>query len=312
MITELDDLTIHQIPTTMDHVDSGDPRWIDKLWFHVGTTSGEVSVAGHLGAYPNTNTMDGAASVRVGDKQYNARFARELSRDRDRRQVGALSAEIVEHFKAWRFVLAPREGQDISFDIRLESAQQPMEVLAPVFHRQERHIIWNMWHYAQLGRASGSITVAGRNIALKPESAVGARDRSWGVRPIFGQVPRLAPLPESICVRSLWLAGQFDDHSVWLWLMEPQDRKRAGLFGNLSDQTGRTRVDGAMAFGHGDGREQPRVVAAQPKLDLAPDGKSLRGGEIKVTDWDGREMTLSVRPLSTLYSKGLGYGHSQF
>ena len=44
MITEWDDLLIHQIISSMDHVETSDQRWHDRHWFHLGDTQGEVLV----------------------------------------------------------------------------------------------------------------------------------------------------------------------------------------------------------------------------------------------------------------------------
>ena len=40
MATELDDYAIHQIVENMELVEGRNPRWVDELWFHVGTTDG--------------------------------------------------------------------------------------------------------------------------------------------------------------------------------------------------------------------------------------------------------------------------------
>lgn len=112
MLTEIDDFTIHQTPGTMDQVQGRNPRWLDKLWFHIGTTDGRLSVAGHMGVYPATQTMDAAAAVTFDGKLYSARFARACKTDRDNRQVGPLAAAVVEHFRSWRFVLEPAAGRD--------------------------------------------------------------------------------------------------------------------------------------------------------------------------------------------------------
>ncbi|MFN0096389.1 MAG: hypothetical protein ACKVVT_16640 [Dehalococcoidia bacterium] len=310
-ITDLDDLPIHQIPYTMDHVDGRDPRWVDELWFHIGAPDG-VSLAVHMGVYPGTNSMDAAASIMAPGAQTDLRFARVLEGDRDRREVGPLRAEIVEPFRSWRLVLEPGNGRPASFDLTFTATNEPMEVSAPVFHRRDgRHVTWDLWHYAQAGRATGSITVEGRTFALDPAWAA-ARERSWGTRPVFGQTPKFAPIPDSICSRSLWLAGDFGDHSLWFWRMEPNEGGRPNLTGNLSDETGRTRLDGAIAFGLDSGKPQLRIVEAKPALTYAGDGRSLAPSSVQLTDWDGAEHTLAIRPLRTVHSIGLGYGHPDF
>ena len=309
MATALDDYAIHQIVENMEQVEGRNPRWVDELWFHIGTTDGALSVAGHMGVYPATASMDAAVSVAHGGKQYDVRFGRRVENDRARREVGGISAEIIDPFRKWRFRLDPAGGQEISLDLEFESANQPMEVSAPVQHRRDgRQLLWDLYQYSQTGTASGSVTVAGETIAVS--GAVGARERSWGVRPIFGQIPNLGRPPSSIGKRSLWLAGETEGGSGWLWRIEPEGG-HAGAVGSLSDDSGRTRVDGALAGPHGAG-DAVRITNAEPALQFESDGKRLKGGSINFTDWDGGTHELSLKPLSTIYAKGLGYGHPDF
>ncbi|MCC6420685.1 MAG: hypothetical protein IT429_20800 [Gemmataceae bacterium] len=311
MLTAIDDLTIHQTIGTMDQVHGRNPRWCDKLWFHAGTVDGRLSVAVHLGVYPATRTMDGAAAAVLDGRLYSARFSRLCVTDRDERRVGDLSAMIEEHFRAWRFTLAAGDGRPFAFDLRFLASRQPMEVSAPVFQRSRgQHVTWDLWHYAQAGRAEGTVQIGSTEIRLEPATSVAVRDRSWGVRPIFGQVPRLAPVPDSIGRHSFWLGAELPAQSVWCWRIEPPSPERGHLTGDLADETGRVRLDGAFAREHG-GADPVRIVSAQPDLDLDGLGR-LRGGSVSLTTWDGQKQELRLRPLTTLYGKALGYGHPDF
>ncbi|MCY3881230.1 MAG: hypothetical protein OXG61_03830 [Chloroflexi bacterium] len=309
MATELDDYAIHQIVENMELVEGRNPRWVDELWFHIGTTDGSLSVAGHMGVYPPTATMDAAASVAYGGKQYDVRFGRRVDGDRDRREVGGISAEIVDPFRAWRFKLEPADGQAISFDLEFSSELEPMEVAGPVQHRRDgRQMIWDLYQYSQAGTASGSVTVEGETIAV--EGAVGVRERSWGVRPVFGQVPHLGRPPSSIGSHSLWLAALTGGFSWWFWRIEAEGGHSATV-GGLNDDSGRTRFDGCGAGPHGDG-EPIRFTNAVPSLSFEMDGKRLKGGSVEVHDWDGGTHEATLKPLTTIYAKGLGYGHPDF
>ncbi|MBH76824.1 MAG: hypothetical protein CL897_01125 [Dehalococcoidia bacterium] len=307
MATELDDYAIHQIVENMELVEGRNPRWVDELWFHVGMTDGSISVAGHVGVYPQTGTMDGAASVAYMGKQYDVRFGRRVEGDRDRREVGGITAEILDPFRAWRFKLEPTEGQPISFDLQFRSELQPMEVAGPVQHRRAgRQVIWDLYQYSQTGIASGSITIEDETFSL--DGAIGARERSWGVRPIFGQIPHLGRSPSSIGRQSFWLATHGNEQSAWIWRIEGT---RAGAPGSLGDDTGRTRLDGCIVGAH-EGSPPKRITDAELTLRFKQDGKRLEGGEISLRDWDDRTLKLNLRPLTTIYSKGLGYGHPDF
>lgn len=41
--------------------------------------------------------------------------------------------------------------------------------------------------FAQLGTWSGGLVVDGQDIAVDPETWIGTRDRSWGIRPVVGE-----------------------------------------------------------------------------------------------------------------------------
>ena len=309
MATALDDYAIHQIVENMELVEGRNPRWVDELWFHIGAPDGALSVAGHLGVYPPTATMDAAVSVVRGGKQYDVRFGRRVEGDRDRREVGGVAADIVEPFRAWRFRLAPAEGQAISFDLEFRSEFQPMEVAGPVQHRRDgRQVIWDLYQYSQTGVASGSVTIEGETIAV--EGAIGARERSWGVRPVFGQIPHLGRPPSSIGRHSFWLAGAIGDRSGWIWRIEPAGGHPAAA-GGLGDDTGRTRIDGCLVGEHG-AAAPLRLTDADLDLQYEGDGKRLRGGRVALRDWNGGAHELRLKPLTTLYAKGLGYGHPDF
>ncbi len=309
MATELDDYAIHQIVENMELVEGRNPRWVDELWFHIGTTDGSLSVAGHMGVYPPTATMDAAASVAYGGRQYDVRFGRRVDGDRDRREVGGISADIVDPFRAWRFKLEPAEGQAVSFDLEFRSELQPMEVAGPVQHRRDgRQLIWDLYQYSQAGTASGSVTIEGETIAV--DGAVGVRERSWGVRPVFGQIPFLGRPPSSIGSRSFWMAATAGALSGWVWRIEPAGGHPEAT-GGLGDDTGRTRLDGCLAGPHGEG-EPVRISGADLDLQFEMDGKRLRGGSASLQDWNGGTHELSLKPLTTIYAKGLGYGHPDF
>ncbi len=313
-VTALDDLTIHQGYGTINQVESGDPRWFESYWFHVGLPVDDISIAGHLGSYPVANTMDAAAAVSVAGHQFNVRAARTLERDRTDMSVGPLRAEILEPYRRWRFVLEDDADSGLAFDLEFVSDHYPMEVATPIQHRREgRHTTWDMWHYAQTGVVGGTLVVEGETRTLASDQAIGVRDRSWGVRPIFGQIPHKAPVPDSIAASSTWLAARFPANDLWLWLMEPVNPLPVRTFGSLSDDSGRVRLDGCVAGELTDSAQRlPRFFEAGFDLEYQDGSRLVSGGHVASRDTDGRRWQLDVRPISTIYSKGLGFGNPDF
>ena len=186
MITEWDDLLIHQIISTMDHVESSDPRWHNRHWFHLGDTKGEVLLGIGMGAYPNRNVMDGLAVATIDGAQYNVLVSRELGRDRYT-AIGPLRIDVVQGLRTLHLALAPND-HDLTFDLTFESTMPPFEE-KPHFQRRKGRTLRNNARYNQSGRFSGTLTVAGQTWEVTPDRFWGVRDRSWGLRPGQGEQP---------------------------------------------------------------------------------------------------------------------------
>ncbi len=89
MLTKLDEILRHQLPTTFDHVGTSDPRFYDRYWFCAYDPAGELALITGMGLYANMNVMDGFVSLmtpkdgssehagRAAD-QHNFRFSRIL------------------------------------------------------------------------------------------------------------------------------------------------------------------------------------------------------------------------------------------
>ena len=309
MATALDDYAIHQIVENMELVEGRNPRWTDEVWFHAGSADGKINISAYIGVYPQTATMDAAVSVVIGGKQYNVRASRIVNGDRDTKQVDCISAEIIEPFQEWQFIVEEKENQPISLKISFKSLNQPIEVSAPVQHRNDgRQLVWDQWRYVQTGNFQGQIQHEGETIDF---SGSGAKERAWGIRPILGQIPNLGRIPESIGKQSIWFSAEIDNESFWFWKIEPSDQEHANHIGNLSDTTGRTKLDGGISGPHG--KQSPsQIVAIDSKLNYAKNGVLIDDSQVTITDWNDSIYEIEIHPLATLYAKGLGYGHETF
>jgi len=302
MLTEWDDLLIHQMISTFDHVESSDPRWHDRYWFHLGDVEGEVLLGVGMGVYPNRDVMDGFAVATVERAQHNVLVSRELGRDRYT-AVGPLRIDIVRGLREIRLRLEPND-HDVTFDLVWSSTMPPFEE-QPHFSRQKGRVIRNNARYNQSGRFSGSLTVAERSWTVTPERFWGVRDRSWGLRPGQGE-PTGGHTPEQL--RQV-LAGlgfglyhynpvQFPDYSLFYMHNEAPD-------GTINV------IDGGLRFPYGSDREDEivRITAIEHEMEFVPGTPRFQSGRVALTLADGGAKRYSVKPLLPCYlGQGGGYG----
>jgi len=264
MITEWDDLLIHQVITTMDHVESSDPRWHNRHWFHLGDVQGEVLLGVGMGVYPNRNVMDGFAVAIVEGAQYNVLVSRELGRDRYT-AVGPLRIDVERGLRTLRVALEPND-HEVCFDLTFQAGMPPFEE-ATHFQRHKGRVARNNARYNQAGRFSGRLSVAGQSWEITPERFWGVRDRSWGLRP--GQGEPLGGFTHKQRHDLLRRIGfgfyhynptQFPDYSLFYMVNEDP----AGVV---------NAVDGGLRFPYGSERENEvvRVTAVESNMEFIAD-----------------------------------------
>lgn len=305
MITEWDDLLIHQIISTMDHVESSDPRWHDRHWFHLGDTKGEVLLGIGMGVYPNRNVMDGLAVATIDGAQYNVLVSRELGRDRYT-AIGPLRIDVVQGLRTLHLALAPND-HDLSFDLSFESTMPPFEE-KPHFQRRKGRTLRNNARYNQSGRFSGTLTVAGQTWEVTPERFWGVRDRSWGLRPGQGEQPgNLTHQQRHDLIRRSGFGlyhynpTQFPDYSLFYMINERPDGRIAA-------------VDGGLRFPWGSKREGQvvRVTRVEHEMEFIPGTPRFRSARLELTLEGGRVKCYSVTPILPCYlAQGGGYGDSE-
>ncbi|TAM64458.1 hypothetical protein [Mycobacterium sp.] len=187
MLTPYDDLPIHQLATTLDHVASSDPRWFDRYWFVAYDEQGRLALATGLGVYKNTGVVDGFASVVRNGVQRNIRASRALRPD-FAPSVGPLRIEVIEGLRTFRLVCEETTDLPVAFDLRWDAGFDAFEEQHH-FKRVAGVVVEDYRRFYQHGRASGTVTAAGNTVSGEFWSF---RDRSFGVRPGMG-----GPMPPS-------------------------------------------------------------------------------------------------------------------
>lgn len=182
MPVPLDEYPLHQAPVSLAHVASSDRNVYDRCYFNAHDRSGEIFLVTGLGFYPNLGVKDAYAAVRRGDKQWTVRCSAPLDDDRLHPQVGPYRIEVVEPLQRVRLI-CDADDRGIGFDLTWEGSFPAIDEERHQM-RQGRRAIIDTWRFAQVGTWSGVIRVAGDSVAVAPDTWLGTRDRSWGIRPV--------------------------------------------------------------------------------------------------------------------------------
>jgi hypothetical protein len=220
----MDDHLLHQIADTFRHVGTSDRNFYDRYYFNMHSSSDELFVIMGMGQYPNLAVQDAFALVRRGRKHSVVRGSRVID-DRGDTSVGPLRVEVIEGLKKMRFIVEPnRHG--IEMDVRWEGAipafEEPRQYV-----RKHGRILYDTMRFAQTGYWTGSLRVGDETFEVTPDRWWGARDHSWGVRPV-GE-----PEPAGIRQGELSLDGmwnyapmQFNDFTILYICHERNDGER--------------------------------------------------------------------------------------
>jgi hypothetical protein len=291
-----DEYLAHQTPDTFDHVGTSDRNFYDRYYFNMHASSDELFVIMGLGQYPNLGVTDAFLTVSIGQEQHTVRASRELGHDRSDTSIGPLAVEVVEGLVRLRVTCEPNEwglAADLTFTGSVAALEEPR-----TFVRQYGRVIQDVTRYAQVGTWEGSLTVAGRTFDVTPDRWKGARDRSWGVRPVGErEAPgiRARQQQDGYGFRHDWLPMQFDDHMLKIQVDQDADGNRI--------------VEESMRVWNLDQR-RPQEHLGRPEVEIEyiPGTREMRRATVRTTDPDGKEITVTNTPLRTLYlAAGSGY-----
>ena len=148
-----------------------------------------------------------------------------------------------------------------------------------------------------MGRWSGTLAAGGEELAVAPDAWWGARDHSWGVRPVGGGQAGGAPPRDG--PRGFfwsWAPIQFDDGAIMYTVSEDHDG---------------SRWHEAAARLHRYEAERPPegLAVIRHDLRLKSGTRIFDGGTVLFAAPDGRELTLALEPLSLLHMAGAGYAY---
>lgn len=297
-ISRLDDYLVHQIPEPIGTVSAADPNFYDRYYFNLHGSTDEVFLVTGLGQYPNLGVTDAFVSVSIGDEQHTVRASRHLTEDRMDASVGPLRVEVVEGLRRLRVVCEPNEwgvAYDLVFDGTVRALEEPKTISEANGVRTQETC-----RFAQVGSWSGTLEVAGRTFTVTPDRWHGARDHSWGVRPVGRPAPvdpatdRPAGGPMGFFHN--WLPMQFDDHMVKITIDEIHDGTRV--------QQEAVRVWDLAA-------DRPDEHLGRPEIAIRyrPGTREVESAEVWFSGNGASDLRVRVTPLRTVYLKG-GSGYA--
>lgn len=306
MLNRLDDFPIHQTVEPIAHPATTDRNAYDRFWFNGFSTDGEWYFGIAMGLYPHRSILDCAFSiVRKNGLQRCFFGSRRAPKERTDMQVGPFRVEIPEPMRRTRVVLDDNESGlacDLTFSARTAAIEE------------SRQTLWNgpkrtmdTTRFDLFGRWSGTIRTPDGEIAVREETCLGVKDRSWGVRRI-GE-PETGGAPST---------GPFGAFFLWAPLFWEDHVSQAIFYDNIA---GRPLIREAMtaplydAEPSGpeveDGRLN-RLATARHRIAYHPGTRLARSAEIDLVDHEDQVRTIAFDPILTFYMKGIGYAHPEW
>lgn len=227
MLGPMDEFPVHQVPQPIAWPGSSDRNFYDRSYFNAHDRTGDIFVITGLGYYPNLGVKDAYFLVSrrdsgkfggSGDTQTAVHLSDAIDQDRLNQHVGGYRVEVTEPLKKIRIVLEETEGiaADLSWNRLFDVVQEQ-----PHLMRQGNRVTLDAQRFAQLGSWSGYLEIDGQRIEVDPDTWIGSRDRSWGIRPVGEAEPAGRPAdPPFEGMWWLYVPMAFDDFSIVFIIQE--------------------------------------------------------------------------------------------
>jgi hypothetical protein len=288
VLTKADDFPIHQTPEPIAFAGT-DRNFYDRYFFNGYSADGAMFLAAAFGVYPHHGIMDGALSFVLDGVEHSVHVSRQFRMERMDTQVGPFSIEVIEPLRRLRVKL-DRNEHGLTADLLFTARSRPME--EPRFTRRiGAATFMDLTRLTQHGTWSGWVEIAGRRVTVDP-SWRGARDRSWGVRPIASN-----PFGSNFQFYWLWAPLNFDDRTV--------------LFDINEDAAGRAWHWNGMIAEVGEAEPEP-MRAVSHSLRFKPGTRHAAAATLTLQPWRAAPITIALEPLWNFYMLGIGYGHPEW
>jgi len=293
MLSPMDDHLIHQIAEPFRHVGTSDRNFYDRYYFNMHSCSDELFVVMGMGQYPNLAVQDAFALVRHGRKHTVVRGSRVIG-DRMDSSVGPLRVEVIEGLKKLRFVVEPNE-HGIEMDVRWEGSIPAFEEPRHYIRKHGR-TTYDSVRFAQTGFWTGTLRAGGKSYDVTPDRWWGARDHSWGVRPVGEPEPPGIHAGEP-SMDGMWNYApmQFNDFSILYICNERNDGTRP--------------LEEAVRIWRDPAREPEWLGRPESEHVFRKGTRYLESSIIRFPEAPGGGLEVKVTPLIECYvGFGTGYG----
>ncbi|MGV9710706.1 hypothetical protein ACWDTI_08575 [Gordonia sp. NPDC003424] len=301
MLTAHDEFLCHQLPTTFDHPDQSDLRWVERIVMYGFDRSGDLTVMTGLARFPNRNVTDAYAMVgRRSGVTRVVRMSTELSCapvGLGSYTVGPYTYAVEDPLRRTRVTLSAND-HGLELDLTL-TGDFPAYEQTPAFHRERGRVREDARRYYQNGTLTGSVVLDGERIDIDPARWWFGRDHSWGIRngPGGGSLPdgtEMQPglIPDGV----LYYMGifEFDDELVH--------------FAQREDGSGRrTQFEGEVLHPLSTGRPSASIIDVEHDLKFRDDLRVISGGTFTVHRSDRSTSHIDVTPICDFWPGLAGY-----
>jgi hypothetical protein len=276
-------------PTTSDR------NFYDRCYFNAHDRTGNLFLITGLGVYPNLGVKDAYATLRIGDEQVAVRMSDALDDDRMAQTVGPYRIEVIEPLEKIRIVCDTADkglGFDLTWDGSFPAVEEPRHIW-----RRNGRITLDACRFAQVGTWTGEIECRGEKISVSPDTWLGTRDRSWGIRPVGEAEPGGRADEEPI--EGFWwmyVPLRFDDYAIVLIVQEEPDGHRI-------------MNEAVRVWPASTGRSPEQLGWPEIDIHYRSGTRHPEAATITLTERGGKPLTLEVQTLGfAALNSGPGYG----
>jgi hypothetical protein len=303
MLSSFDDYPVHQIAEPVAHPSTTDRNFYDRYWFNGTSKDGSLYLGAAFGLYPNRQVMDAAFSVLCGKQQQSLHASRRAPEDRGELTVGPVSLEMTRPMRELRLRVASNQA-GLEADLVFRARTAPHEEARSHFCEDNR-VILDTCRFAQYGSWEGSIRVGDRRIEVDPAQVLGARDRSWGVRPV-GEPERGATPRKEPGIYWIWSALHFEDTCLHFYTLEDHDGRALEV--HAAELPAYASPD-AIPAGAGRGT---RLLVGRHSIAWQKGTRWSSSARLTLLGQDGVERQVLLEPLARFHMKGIGYQHREW
>ena len=302
----MDDYPIHQTGAPLSEPVSGDRNHYDRYFFNGYAPDGELFFAVAMGLYPNRSVIDAAFSVVIDGVQRNVHASGRAPHDRTDTRCGPVRIDVVEPLRELR-VRVDERVHGIGCDLRWRARTVAVE--EDRFRRTAGpRVVMDYTRMTQFGTWEGTVHTGDREISVTPETFLGSRDRSWGIRSL-GEPEGGAPSHTMPQFFWLWAPINFPDGATHFDVNETATGER---WHRSAFDIPLTSDDGPVLDTGG------LDVSAQPMrdvdwhIDWQPGTRRARRASLTFSPWNAAPSVIELEPILTFQMLGIGYFHPEW